>query len=159
MVIGYYILSNIIQELVKFKTTDYIIQQVNNTTKFKTTDMTGGANIKGFTLSDLKIDIDDIVNAKYVIKMIEKPENKDIFIWYNDDFSNKDLLKTKLGININTDIINSMIQYNANPYIVNKDNMTIIHQLIKYYNYKPIQDLKRILLILKILIKYHQSNL
>ena len=66
------------------------------------------------------------------------------FIIFMNDFTNTSLMKSKYNIDINKDIIKLLLNYKANPYINNNNNISPIHNILKNYNYKIFSELKNI---------------
>ncbi len=83
----------------------------------------GGININIYTIS-------------------EKIKHNKYFILYPNDLSNDILLKNKYYINININILNLLLKYNGNPYLLNKNNHTCFSNLLKFYYYIPLEQLK-----------------
>jgi hypothetical protein len=131
-----YTLAKVIEELIKTQISLHINNVVNQTMGEIGKDI----DIKDIDIKDIPIKIDlPYINLNNIIAPIEK-EDCDFF-WLSNNFTNDTLLVKKTCITVKTNIIKILLEHNANPYITNNENINIISQLIKYYNYKPIEVL------------------
>ena len=102
---------------------------------------------------DFKIDLNsDLTKLKsdqinpndiYMLDIVSYIPHTENFIIYMNDFTNNALLIKKYKIDINKDIIKSLLRYGANPYSQNISGQTPIYNILKNYNYKIIEELKK----------------
>ena len=162
----YYIIANIIKELIKNQINIYIKNNINNiyikilqstnltaTETYYTNDI-GEFNIN---LSDSNFDITNInsVNLlKYLntylntniindLDLVKNISKENIFIIYPNDLNNINKLKDKYYIYINKEIINKLLKYKSSPYINNTAGISAIDSIIKTCNYDIINEFKK----------------
>jgi hypothetical protein len=155
---GYYLIAQLIQELVKEQCIFYINTSTANVLKTKVLGLlpiniesSGLFPVNNFNIrlglndlsfiNNIKDNKDDIMMNIY--NMIEKPIIKDTYISYSSDMSNLSRTVKPYQININTNIIDSILSTGANPYVLNNEGKTCIYPVLKNYNYKIIECLKK----------------
>jgi hypothetical protein len=151
---SYHIVSKIVQEIVREQFKIYVNNEVSNAfnrdiVKIPLGSIPEGtiATKKEMTISLDKSDVDfsKITNVKQVknlYNLLVQPEKSNMFVLYPNDLTNISKLKLKTGLNINTKIIDLLLEKSGSPYHTNLDGQTPIYNLIKNYNYDPVKTLK-----------------
>ena len=67
--------------------------------------------------------------------------SKDPFIIYPNEYTNTNLLIQKYYINFNNDILQELLNKNAQPLLLDNNNNSCIHNAVKSFNYKSIKNL------------------
>lgn len=83
-----------------------------------------------------------LLNLFPFTKIVDNPNNNDIFYNYPDDYNGTTLLKSKYRVDIDRNILNRMIEKRANLFIHNNEMMSPLSQLIKTLHYPSIQQLR-----------------
>lgn len=151
--IAYIIAGKLVQELIN----TLIISKINNNV------------IKEINMLDLKLDLNqlqlnidtininltntdinlenltaDNKNIKNIYSIVSKLPKQNLFIIYSNDLTNTGKFKLPYHIIVNDNIIEDLINANANAYIHNVENESSIYQLMVNYNYEPIRKLKKL---------------
>lgn len=84
-----------------------------------------------------------LLNLFPFTKIVDNPNNNDIFYNYPDDYNGTTLLKSKYRVDIDRNILNRMIEKRANLFIHNNEMMSPLSQLIKTLHYPTIERVKR----------------
>ena len=150
----YQLIAKIIEELIKEQLDVFL----NNTTRtrysqiindntpnlrqniiFKTTDMT-------VNLTTTSINLTMIAQPQQLRNMyniiLTPNRNNNIFTLYPNDLTNINKLRSKYGVEVNSDIIQSLFNHGASPYVNSNDGSTPLHPIIKNYNWRIIDILK-----------------
>ena len=152
-----YILSKLIEELVKeqmkyyIQTQTYRIIKTQFETKVSTFDISGillqptdfelKLNDTTFTEDDLaSIDKNYLISAIQLSKEIEEVESK--FIIYPEEYANSEILRSKYELIINDKSYSKILEENANPYILDANNQSAIYPVLKLHNFEIISKLK-----------------
>ncbi len=155
---SYHIVSKIVQEIIREQFKIYVNNEVSsafnrnivnlktNTTLPNIPEGTIGTR-KEMTISLDKTDVDfskttNVKEVKNLYNLLVQPEKSNVFILYPNDLTNTNKLKLKTGLNINTKIIDLLLEKSGSPYHTNLDGQTPIYNLIKNYNYNPVITLK-----------------
>jgi hypothetical protein len=152
----YSLIMNLIQELIKEQIEIYINTAIINYYNKFITDKLKSFNIESFILptKEIKINLtfssiklDTITKLKYVKNMFSlviQPSKPllEPFILYPNDLTNINKLRSKYGVIVNSNIVETMIKGGASLYASNADGYSTIFPIIKNYNYKLIQTLK-----------------
>jgi hypothetical protein len=143
-----FIISKIVEELIKEKMKYYIELQTNRIL------------YKVIKKKDLARIVDDkdkliilppqefVLNMNKITTEISYPFSKvenlelDKFIIYPDEYANTEILKLKYELIIKKDIYNSLLEYNCNPYILDSNNQSPIFLLLKYHIPDVLEDIK-----------------
>ena len=153
----YSLIMNLIQELIKEQIEIYINTAIINYYNKFITDKLKSFNIESFILptKEIKINLtfssiklDTITKLKYVKNMFSlviQPSKPllEPFILYPNDLTNINKLRSKYGVIVNSNIVETMIKGGASLYASNADGYSTIFPIIKNYNYKLIQTLKK----------------
>jgi len=149
-IINYFIMSKIVEELIKEKMKYYIELQTNRILYkiIKKKDLTHiiNDNEKLIILPPeefvLNMNMNKITTEiSYQFSKVENPE-LDKFIIYPDEYANTEILKLKYELIIKKDIYNSLLEYNCNPYILDCNNQSPIFLLLKYHIPDVLEDIK-----------------
>ena len=156
-IMTYWVMSKIVEELIKEKMKYYIESQTNRilykvikkndlirktTVTFKDTNL-----ILSPQELVLNMNLDNITNGikhffyKYQFSKVEKPE-LDKFIIYPDEYANSEILKLKYELIIKENIYKSLLEYNSNPYILDSNNQSPIFSLLKNHIPHVLNDIK-----------------
>ena len=155
----YYILAEIIQEIIKGK----IIFEIKNNIIEKYKKLLG-LTIRSFdenlfildqskieiNLDKIKLSIEELLELKekdYInlYSLVVQPiKNDNIFILYPNDLTNINKLVTNFGIKINTNIIKLLLKNSSSPFTPNNDGYAAIYSVIKNYNYPIIKKLREL---------------
>lgn len=152
----YLFISKIIEELVK----EQIDVYVNNAMNRKFNQIISSINIH----LELELSTDIIFNTKQInidstsvntlgllgqtqfknmYSIVLNPnKNDNIFVIYPNDLTNINKLRSKNGLEVNEEIITSMYNKGASPYILSMDESSPIYPIIKNYNWRVIKILK-----------------
>ena len=152
----YFILSKIVEELVKQQMVDYIELQTNH---ILLKVIKGIDNIKidkdlilepqEFSVSMNKSDIDftKLVNKEYLLSSYQfskvEEDSNDRFIIYPDEYSNSEILKSKYELIINEKIYNELLDTDTNPFILDSNGQSPIFLLLKNHVSTVIGKLKK----------------
>lgn len=151
----YQLIAKIIEELIKeqidvylnnntFEKYNQIITNIPNLNLqeniiFKTTDMT-------LNLAKTSINLTIIMQPLQLRNMynivLTPNKNDNILTLYPNDLTNINKLRSKYGVEINREIIRSLFNYGASPYINSNDGSTPLIPIIKNYNWRIIDTLK-----------------
>jgi len=156
---NYFILSKIVQELVKQQMEYYIDSQTNRILTevikgIKTEENCEDVAIEinniilaphEFSLAMNKIDINKFTKnihflSNYQFSNIED-DTKEIFIVYPDEYSNSEILKMKYELIINEGIYEALLE-NTNLFILDSNGQSPIYPLLKIHVPQVIQKLK-----------------
>ena len=162
----YFVLSKIVEELVKQQMLDYIELQTNNILLqvIKGIDIQAvdkGIDIQAvdkdlilepsdFSISMNKSDIDftKIFDKKYLLSSYQfskvEEDYNDRFIIYPDEYSNSEILKSKYELIINEKIYNELLKNDTNPFILDSNGQSPIFSLLKNHVSSVIGGLKDI---------------
>ena len=156
----YWVMSKIVEELIKEKMKYYIESQTNrilykvikkNDLIRKTTVTFEDTNL---ILSPqelvLNMNLDDITNGikhffyKYQFSKVKKLEldKLDKFIIYPDEYANSEILKLKYELIIKKNIYTILLENNSNPYILDSNNQSPIFSLLKNHIPHVLNDIK-----------------
>jgi hypothetical protein len=152
----YYVLSKIVEELVKQQMVDYIELQTNH---ILLQVIKGIDNVKidkdlilepqEFSVSMNKSDIDftKLVNKEYLLSSYQfskvEEDSNDRFIIYPDEYSNSEILKSKYELIINEKIYNELLDTDTNPFILDSNGQSPIFSLLKNHVSTVIGRLKK----------------
>ena len=159
-IMTYWVMSKIVEELIKEKMKYYIESQTNRilykvikkndlirktTVTFKDTNL-----ILSPQELVLNMNLDDITNGikhffyKYQFSKVKKLEldKLDKFIIYPDEYANSEILKLKYELIIKENIYKSLLEYNSNPYILDSNNQSPIFSLLKNHIPHVLNDIK-----------------
>lgn len=152
----YSLIMNLIQELIKEQIEIYINTAIINYYNQFITNLKQLANQSfvlptkemkiNLTFSSIKLDtITKLKDVKNMFSLVIQPSKPLIepFILYPNDLTNINKLRSKYGVIINSNIVEIMIKFGASPYASNADGYSTIFSIIKNYNYKLIQILKK----------------
>ena len=152
----YYVLSKIVEELVKQQMVDYIELQTNH---ILLQVIKGIDNVKidkdlilepqEFSVSMNKSDIDftKLVNKEYLLSSYQfskvEEDSNNRFIIYPDEYSNSEILKSKYELIINEKIYNELLDTDTNPFILDSNGQSPIFSLLKNHVSTVIGKLKK----------------
>ena len=155
-IMTYWVMSKIVEELIKEKMKYYIESQTNRILYkvIKKNDLIR----KTVTFEDtnlilspqelvLNMNLDDITNGikhffyKYQFSKVEKPK-LDKFIIYPDEYANSEILKLKYELIIKKNIYTILLENNSNPYILDSNNQSPIFSLLKNHIPHVLNDIK-----------------
>ena len=157
----YLFISKIIEELVK----EQIDVYVNNAMNRNFNQIISGINIPLvplglqtdiiFNTKQININLDSTsVNTlglsivrqfKNMYSIVLNPnKNDNIYVLYPNDLTNINKLRSKNGLEVNEEIITSMYNKGASPYVLAMDGSSPIYPIIKNYNWRVIHILKNI---------------
>lgn len=146
-------ICKIIEELVTEQINIYIDNAVE---KYYNNFYTDNADIKPlssilFKLKDMNVNLE---YTKLKLTKIRKPylqnlyspiintkADMNLFILYPNDMSNMNKLRLKHGLNVNSNIIETLLNNNSSPYMYNNENLSPIYPIIKNYNYMLVEKL------------------
>lgn len=147
-IMNHFIMSKIVEELIKEKMKYYIELQTNRILYkvIKKKDLTRIIDDKDklilppqeFVLNMNKIN--STTEISYQFSKVENPE-LDKFIIYPDEYANTEILKLKYELIIKKDIYDSLLEYNCNPYILDSNNQSPIFLLLKYHIPDVLEDI------------------
>jgi hypothetical protein len=149
-IMNHFIMSKIVEELIKEKMKYYIESQTNRIL-YKVIKKKNLTNIiddkdkliilppQEFVLNMNKITTG--ISYQYQFSKVENLE-LDKFIIYPDEYANTEILKLKYELIIKKDIYNSLLEYNCNPYILDSNNQSPIFLLLKYHIPDVLEDIK-----------------
>jgi hypothetical protein len=106
---------------------------------FKTTDMTVNLTTTSINLSQIRR-LQQLRNMYNIILTPNKNDN--IFTLYPNDLTNINKLRSKYGVEVNREIIQSLFNHGASPYINSNDGSSPLYPIIKNYNWRIIESLK-----------------
>lgn len=134
----YLTISKLLEEVIKNLSLNFVNETINSII------------LESGLIKNIKMPVEEILKVNFNLQDLvnEKKDTKtnkedDLFIIYPTEYTNTSLLKQKFSLKINSDIIDLLINNGAYPYLVDNNNKTCIHQLVKYYNHKPIERFKR----------------
>ena len=153
-IMTYWVMSKIVEELIKEKMKYYIESQTNRIL-YKVIKK---KNLEPITFVDtnlilspqelvLNMNLDDITNGikhffyKYQFSKVEKPK-LDKFIIYPDEYANSEILKLKYELIIKNNIYTILLDNNSNPYILDSNNQSPIFSLLKNHIPDVLKDIK-----------------
>jgi len=153
--LNYQFIAKIIEELIKDQINVYLQIATNNSFRkligektprtsdgtdilFSVKDIT--VNLANTSIDVSKVSLEDYKNMYSLVTQLDN--NQDIFILYQNDFTNLNKLKTIYGIEINIDIIKSMENNGASFYLKSNEFITPTFSIIKNYNWDIIKKLK-----------------
>lgn len=70
---------------------------------------------------------------------IANNDNGKVYIIYPNEYNNTNLLLQKYCITFNDDILNELLNNNAQPLLLDNNNFSCIHNAVKTFNYKSIK--------------------
>lgn len=156
---NYFMLSKIVQELVKQQMEYYIDSQTNRILTevikgIKTEENCEDVAIeinniilppREFSLAMNKIDIDKFTKNKHFLSNYQfsniEDDTKENFIVYPDEYSNSEILKMKYELIINEGIYEALLE-NTNLFILDSNGQSPIYPLLKIHVPEVIQKLK-----------------
>ena len=153
----YYVLSKIIEELIKQQMIDYIEEQTNRILLKVIKGLDIQLEAKGLILEPLEfsvsmnksdIDFPKLFDKKYLLSSYQfskvDDESNDRFIIYPDEYSNSEILKSKYELIINEKIYNELLNNDTNPFILDSNGQSPIFSLLKNHVSSVIGGLKKI---------------
>ena len=149
-IMNHFIMSKIVEELIKEKMKYYIELQTNRILYkvIKKKDLASiiDDNDKSIILppQEFVLNMNKINNSTTGISyQFSKVENTELdkFIIYPDEYANTEILKLKYELIIKKDIYDSLLEYNCNPYILDSNNQSPIFLLLKYHIPYVLEDI------------------
>ena len=156
----YYILAHLIQELIKNQINIYKKNSINELYSKSISPIITSIDTKipinllsievkefNINLENCNLNLDELFidnNYKYInhiYTIVNIISNEKSFILYPNDLNNINKLKEKYCININNDIINTLLKYNSSPYLTNNEGISAMFNIIINNNYELIQEL------------------
>ena len=162
-IINYYILSKIVQELVKQNMENYIETQSNRILEQVIKHL---PNEKNDEVKNDEVKNDELImilaprefavamNNTEIELMSEKSEVLptyqfsnveddpiEKFIIYSDEYSNSELIKSKYELIVNKEIYSALLNGESNPFILDSNEQSSIYPLLKTHAFEIIRDL------------------
>lgn len=81
------------------------------------------------------------LNLNYLV-ISEKPHMKKEFIIIPNDYTNNELIKQFLKVEINENILSILLEKNCKPFLINKENRSAVYSVLRNYYYPIFENLK-----------------